>query len=119
MLQKVMAAIILPALLVSLLTVSLNIKAGKRVYADLSINKKTATCLVSIATANISDSIEVSVVLAEGSNIVGQWDNITGTGTLYFNESVSVDKGKTYTMKTVVKINGTTWPVSDISKKAN
>ncbi len=119
MLQRVMAAVILPAMLVSMLALSFGIKAGRRVHVDLNISKNRATCLVSIATPNIADSIEVSVILTDGSNNVGQWDNITGSGVLSFSESVNVEKGKTYTMKTVVKINGVTWPVNDISKKAN
>ena len=88
----------------------------------LSLNQRsgrgtTATCSVSVSAEKVTDKIEVSVQLVCGSDVVAEWTGLSGTGTFRFNETASVKRWKTYTMKTTCSINGKSYPVADITKK--
>ena len=93
------------------------IRNGKRRSADLSFNVTTATCSVYVRPEKASDTVEVSVQLLCGNTIVAEWDGMTGTGVFSFEETASVKKRKTYTMKTTCSINGKTYPIADVTKK--
>ncbi|MBO4678504.1 MAG: hypothetical protein J5626_02445 [Lachnospiraceae bacterium] len=116
--QKLMMAI-MPVVLTVVLTFTsiVPLGVGKSVTSDMSISGTTATCSVSVRPEKSTDKVELSVQLVCGSEVVAEWNSVTGTGTLRFSKTASVKKGKTYTMKTTCKINGTSYPIGNITKK--
>ena len=116
--QKIMMTVVPILLSVVLTLTSFPIdRVGKSVTSDLSISGTTATCSVSVRPEKSTDTVEISVQLVCGSEVVAEWTGISGTGTLRFSKTASVKKGKTYTMKTTCKINGTSYPIANVTKK--
>ena len=116
--QKIIAVLKPTLLAVILLVGSISLLGvGKSITTDLAISGTTATCSVSVRPESIYDNIEVSVQLVCGSEVVADWSGLSGIGSFRFNEDVAVKKGKTYTMKTTCSINGTSYPIVDVTKK--
>ena len=116
--QRVVPAILSILLLFSLLATSFSgLLALNMTTAKLSISGTTATCSVSIKPEKQTDKVEVSVQLVCGDTVVARWNGMSSEGRFSFSDSVTVQKGKTYTMKTTCSINGKAYTISDDTKK--
>lgn len=83
---------------------------------SLSISGTTATCKLKVIASNLSYPIEATIVLKHGTSEVKRWDNLTANGIMNFSDTANVVSGYTYTMQVTLKINGVTYPVTDIVK---
>lgn len=85
------------------------------VLPSISFSGTKATCSVSVMGDYATDKIEVDVELWQGSTLVQSWSD---QGTEYVDSvrTVSVTKGKVYTLKAYAAINGTDLPMAYITK---
>ncbi len=115
--SKIVAALMPSILSLIIVVASIPVlKVGRRAIADLSFNGTTATCSLTIVSERPIDSIDVSVQLLCGTEVVADWGVQSAIGTFSFCETASVKKGKTYVMKTTCSINGTSYPILDVTK---
>ncbi len=82
----------------------------------MSFSGTTATCKLKVTANNMSHPIEATIVLKHGTSEVKRWDNLTANGIMNFSDTAGVVSGNTYTMQVTLKINGVTYPVTDIVK---
>lgn len=74
------------------------------VLPSLSFTGETATCKVIIGVESTKDNISAKVELWQGSSFVESW-TVSSTGTLIFEETAQVTKGKTYTLTVTYTVN--------------
>ena len=86
-----------------------------RVLPSLVFDGTTATCTVKITGNSTSDKITATIELTQGGKIVESWTE-SGTGTLKFEDTVEVSKGKTYTLSVDATVNGRNLPTASTSK---
>lgn len=72
----------------------------------LAFNGTTATCKVLITGDDTSDTISATIKLYNGSSCIKTWNAQGESGTLRFEDTATVVKGKTYTLSVDAKING-------------
>lgn len=80
-----------------------------RIYPELSFSGTTATCSVTVVADSTKDEVEATIELWEGSVCVRTWQ-VSGDGSIAFEKSVSVSKGRTYTLAANISINGVSQP---------
>ena len=90
--------------------------AYSTVWTDLSFSGGMATCSLTVYAGSMSDSIEATVVLKNGTIPIKQWPNMTANGYMIFSDTAYVTSGCTYTMQVTLKINGVPYTVADITK---
>ena len=107
--------------IVSLLALMLTIpayaaqKRAPDVLPGLSFNGTTATCSVLASGDYITDDISLEIELWQGNNLIESWSK-SGEAYIEFADTVSVIKGKTYTLKVYAEINNVEIPVVTITK---
>lgn len=82
--------------------------------ATLSFNGTTAQCRVQIV-GNPADDISATIKLWNGSQCIETWQE-SNTGVLSFFETVSVQKGQSYTLTADYTIAGESQPTLSVSK---
>lgn len=100
--KKGLTAIVLVLVMVIRLGISASAAEARAdtVTPQLSFNGTTAECEVTITS--LGKSITATLELWQGSTLLESWDG-AATTRLVINESCTVTKGKTYTLK----VNGT------------
>ena len=88
------------------------------VLPALSFNGTTANCTVRINGNTSSDTISATIELLEGSTSVETW-TVSGTGYVYFTDTASATKNKTYTLNVDAVVNGKAYPTASISQKCS
>lgn len=73
--------------------------------AILSFSGTTANCYVDIA-GNGSDKISATIELCCGNQSIMTWNRSVTNGHLFFQDSASVTKGKTYELVVEYTVNG-------------
>lgn len=86
------------------------------VISDLSFSGTIATCELDVYAGYVTDSIEATVILKNGTIPIKQWSNMTANGYMIFSDTAYVTSGCTYTMQVTLKINGVSYTVADITK---
>lgn len=76
---------------------------------SISFDGTTAKCNVSIVADKMSDSINATIVLWDGSKIVDSW-TASAIGYLLFSNSAQTVKGKTYKLTVDTVIGGIAKP---------
>lgn len=80
-------------MVIVILSLSIHAKASEEalsvVAPSLSFSGTTATCTLRVYADYTTDHIEASVKLMHGNSIVGQWNNLSDYGYLYFSDTVS------------------------------
>lgn len=84
------------------------------IVPSITFNGTLAKCNVSVTADNMSDSIQISVKLLQGSTCIATW-NDSGNGFLNFSSSKSVTKGKEYTLSVEAIIGGVKQPIKNVS----
>ena len=112
--------IVLLSALAIVIAMGASVKASSESYAriipGLSFSGTTATCSLKVFAEHTTDSIVATVTLKHGSSTVKQWSNLTDDGILDFSDTASVLHGETYTMQVTLTINGSPYPVADVTK---
>jgi len=108
--------------LVLMLIFSLSVSAfaaskASPIFPTLSFRGTSATCSVTISK-NTNDEIEATISLWNGSNCVDSW-SVEGTTYLRFEETATVTRGKTYTLKVDAVIDGISYPTVSVSGKCS
>ena len=85
------------------------------VLPSLSFSGTRATCYVSVMGDYDTDEIEVDVELWQGSTRVASWSD-SGDGYVDSVRTVTVTKGKAYTLKAYATINGVDLPMAYITR---
>lgn len=73
---------------------------------SLSFSGTTATCKVTVYGTGTKDSISLTAKLWKGSECIATW-TASGTGTLKFSKTKTVEKGSTYKLTADATVNGT------------
>lgn len=106
--KKIIALITLFAVMVSVVSAH----AAPRTISikpSISFDGTTAKCNVSIVADKMSDSINATIILWDGSKIVDSW-SASGRGYLLFSDSAQTAKGKIYKLTVDAVIGGITKP---------
>lgn len=82
-----------------------------KVAPSISFSGTTATCKVSVRGDSTSDSISLTAKLWKGSECIATW-TASGTGTLNFSKTKTVEKGSTYKLTADATVNGTKLPTA-------
>lgn len=118
--RKIMALL---SVLFVVIMIGASAKAANESYAriitGLSFSGTTATCSLKVYAEHTTDTIVATVTLKHGSTTVKQWTNLTDYGILDFSDTASVSYGETYTMQIMLTINGSPYPVADITRTCN
>lgn len=80
----------------------------------LSFTDTTANCIVSISDGSNNAKISAVISLKNGNDCIESWEE-SAVGYFYFNETVSVARGQTYTLSVDATINGKTYPTTSTS----
>ena len=94
-------------------------KSSVYVIPGLNFSGNTATCSLRVYASHATDTIVATVTLKHGNSTVKQWTDLTDDGILNFSDTASVSHGETYTMQVALTINGSPYPVADITKTCN
>ena len=78
-------------------------------FAESIIHDTTATCSVFIRANKANDDISADISLWQGNSCIESWE-ASGSGTLNFESTATVSKGKSYTLKIDFSINGKIQP---------
>lgn len=73
---------------------------------SITFSGTTATCSVSARGNSTKDSISLTAKLYNGSTCIATWTD-SGTGSLNFSKTKTVQSGNTYKLTADVTINGT------------
>ena len=84
------------------------------IMPELSFNGTTANCSVRVIGNNTSEHIEVTIKLWRGSSCLETW-TAEGYGYVFWGDTATVTKNKTYTLTADVTINGTSQPRASTS----
>lgn len=85
------------------------------VSPSLSFSGTTATCSAIIRANKANDKISADITLWQGNSCIESWE-ASDSGTLTFESTATVDKGKSYTLKVDFSINDVTQPSVSASK---
>lgn len=88
-------------------------KSASNIYKSLTFSGTTANCSVTVI-AGSEEAIAITVKLWNGSTCIKTW-NDTGTGTLVFKGTATVEKGKTYDMTVDVTIDEEEYATQTVS----
>lgn len=80
----------------------------------LSFTDTTANCVVSIYDGSYNTKITAVISLKEGNNCIKSWEE-SAVGYFYFSDTVSVTRGKSYTLSVDAIIDGKTYPTASTS----
>lgn len=80
----------------------------------LSFTDTTANCVVSIYDGSNDAEITAVISLKNGNNCIESWEE-SAVGYFYFSDTVSVTRGKSYTLSVDATINGKTYPTASTS----
>lgn len=86
------------------------------VFPGLSFSGTTATCSLEVYAEHATDAIVATVKLKHGNSVVKQWTNLTDIGILDFSDTAGVSHGETYTLQVTLTINGSPYPVADVTR---
>lgn len=89
-------------------------RSASRVYPSLTFSGTTANCSVTVIADSAEETISITVKLWDGSTCIKTW-NDTGTGTLVFKGTATVEKGKTYDMTVDVTIDEEEYATQTVS----
>jgi hypothetical protein len=98
--------------MIVMLMLTLPVQAAYRqigVSPSLSFHDTTATCSVFIRANKANDDISADISLWQGNSCIESWE-ASGSGTLNFESTATVSKGKSYTLKIDFSINGKIQP---------
>lgn len=82
-----------------------------KVVPSISFSGTTATCKVTVRGDSTSDGISLTAKLWKGSECITTW-TASGTGTLKFSKTKTVEKGSTYKLTADATVNGTKLPTA-------
>lgn len=104
------------AFLLVLMLISPSQAAACAIGADVELlfSGNTATCSVFITAANSGDDIKAVIELKQGNNCIKTWTE-SAESVLDFCETVSVTKGKSYTLTVDYTVNGVSCPQASAS----
>ena len=91
-------------------------ESGAFVFPGLSFSGTTATCSLEVYAEHSTDTIVATVKLKHGNSVVKQWTNLTDVDMLDFSDTVGVSHGETYTLQVTLTINGSPYPVADVTR---
>lgn len=80
----------------------------------LTFTNTTATCGVTIFDGSSSAKITAVISLKNGNDCIESWER-SAVGYFYFNETVSVTRGQTYTLSVDATIDGKTYQTASTS----
>lgn len=80
----------------------------------LSFSGRTATCTCNVADAG--KTLQVTMELLDGSTIIDSWSK-TGTSIVIMSQTSDVTRGRTYTLRVRVMINGISYGPYSVTKK--
>ena len=78
----------------------------------LSFSGNTANCGFDYVAENINTTISVTMILWDGTTLVGSWSN-SGTGYVSVSGTAAVTSGVTYRLAAYVVVNGDITPTLD------
>ena len=111
--KKIVATILLIALLVVPTATCANARAIVRITPNVSFATTAVVSTVDIQASAVNDEISAVIRLYQGNTCIATW-NASDVGHLNFRSVKVVDKGYTYTLTVDVTINGRTYDtVSD------
>ena len=105
-------------MIVLMLILTLPAQATSRqisVYPNLSFSDTTATCSVLIRANKANDKISADITLWQGNSCIESWET-SDSGTVKFESTATVDKGKSYTLQIDFSINDVAQPSVSCSK---
>lgn len=74
---------------------------------SLTIKNAVATCKLNVIAQNTSDKITATIKLKNVNGIVVKtWNNVTGTGDIYFRDTYTVVRNNTYELIATVTVSG-------------
>lgn len=84
------------------------------VMPEMTFSGTTANCVVAVTGDYATDDIDVVIKLWRGSTCLRTW-YASGEGYVFWDDTATVSKGKTYTLTVDVTINNTSKPRVSIS----
>ena len=103
--KRICSIMLLIALLIPLSAQAVTPRKPK-VIPYINFSGTTATCSVSVICDSTKDAISLTAKLYNGSTCIATWTE-SGTGSLNFSRTKTVQRGKTYKLTADVTINGT------------
>lgn len=106
------------SMIILMLMLTLPAQATSRqigVSPSLTFNNTTATCSVFIRANKANDKISADITLWQGNSCIESWE-ASDSGTLTFQSTTTVEKGKSYTLKVDFSINDVVQPSVSYSK---
>lgn len=80
----------------------------------LTFTNTTANCSVTIYGGSDKAKITAEISLKDGNNCIKSWEE-SAVGYFYFSDTVSVTRGKSYTLSVDATIDGKTYPTASTS----
>ena len=116
--KKIVATILLIALLVVPTAICANARAIPMITLDISFATTAIVSTVDIQASAVNDEISAVIKLYQGNSCIATW-NASDVGYLNFRSVKVVDKGYTYTLTVDATIDGTTYDTVSTSAYFN
>ena len=84
------------------------------IYPEITFSGTTANCAVAVTGNYANDDIDVVIKLWRGSTCLRTW-YASGEGYVFWDDTATVTKGKTYDLSVDVTINNVTKPRVSVS----
>lgn len=89
-----------------------------RIRPGLTFSGTQANCALTVTGDSTTDEISATIRLKNGTRTLATW-TVSDTGTLYFSDTATVSRNRTYTLTADVQINGVTHETVSVSETNN